>query len=252
MMSQQQTPLNVLLLGDSCVDEYYIGSVNRISPEAPIPILDFKNTKQTLGMGGNVYNNLINLGCSVTSYLGDAGVKQRFIDSKSNHQLLRVDYPPKTEVKFHELEKLNYDLVVISDYDKGFLSYEDIIKIKSQYECPIFIDTKKTDLKWFEGCFVKINSLEYSRLTSKCSNIIITHGGDKVVFERGEFKVPTVEAFDVCGAGDTFLASVAYQYAFTKDIHNAIQFAMVASSITVKHLGVYAPSLEEIYNEIRR
>jgi len=251
-MSQPQTPLNVLLLGDTCTDEYYIGTVNRISPEAPIPILDFKHTKQTLGMGGNVYNNLINLGCSVTSYLGDSGVKQRFIDSKSNHQLLRVDYPPKYKTQLHEIQPLNYDLIVVSDYDKGFLSYEDIVKLKHQYTCPIFIDTKKTDTAQFEGCFVKINSLEYSKLTSQCSDIIVTHGSEKVVFKNKEYKVPTVEAFDVCGAGDTFLAALAVKFTQTKDWDVSIEFAMGASAITVRHLGVYAPTYEEINYEITR
>lgn len=251
-MNQPQTPLSVLLLGDTCLDEYCIGTVSRISPEAPIPILDYAVTKHAAGMAGNVYNNLLKLDCDVEMLAGAAGVKRRFIDSKTNQQLLRVDIPDPNQAKFPGVKPANYDLIVISDYDKGFLSYADIKGLREMFECPIFIDTKKTDVAQFEGCFVKINSLEYSRLTSTCSNMIVTHGGDKVVYNDKEYKVPTVEAFDVCGAGDTFLAALSVGYTLTKDMDRAIAFAMAASAITVKHLGVYAPSLEEIYNEIRR
>lgn len=248
-MNQPQKQLNVLLLGDICVDEYCFGTVSRISPEAPIPVLDFKEKATTLGMAGNVYNNLINLGCEVELMAGDAGKKTRFIDTRTNQQLLRLDTPPSSYSKFTGIETDDYDLIVISDYDKGFLSYDDIINIRKQFQCPIFLDTKKVDLQLFEGCIVKINNTEYSRVTSECSNLIVTYGGDKVTFDGNEYKVPKVEAFDVCGAGDTFLASLAVRYVQNNNMEDAINFAMRVSSITVKHLGVYAPTLEEIYNE---
>jgi len=251
-MNQPQKQLNVLLLGDSCIDEYCLGTVSRLSPEAPIPILDFKGTTRTMGMAGNVYSNLINLGCNVEMYVGDAGVKKRFIDRKTNQQLLRVDVPSDSKIQFIQPPHKEYDLVVISDYDKGFLTYENIKTIIEAYKCPIFIDTKKTDASQFEGCYVKINSLERSRLTSTCSNLIVTHGGDKVVFNGKEYKVPTVEAFDVCGAGDTFLAALAVEFVKSNNWDTSIKFAMAAAAITVRHLGVYAPTIEEIDNEINR
>ena len=57
---------------------------------------------------------------------------------------------------------------------------------------------------------------------------------------------PAVEVVDVTGAGDTFLAAMAYQYLVTTDIESAVQFATRAASITVQNMGVYAPTLEEI------
>lgn len=251
-MNQQQTQLNVLLLGDICVDQYVFGNVTRLSPEAPIPVLDFNNTEQTFGMAGNVYNNLTNLDCNVTMYAGDSGIKVRYIDKKTNQQLLRLDYPPENKVQYEPVDLDGYDVIVISDYDKGYLSYDDIEGIVQKSKCPVFIDTKKTDIKRFEGAFIKINDIERSRLASTCTELIVTYGGEKVTYKGMDYKVPKVEAFDVCGAGDTFLAGLAIGYTLSKDMTRAITFAMAASAITVRHLGVYAPTLEEIHNEITR
>jgi D-beta-D-heptose 7-phosphate kinase/D-beta-D-heptose 1-phosphate adenosyltransferase len=140
-----------------------------------------------------------------------------------------------------------YDAVVISDYNKGFLTYEHIESI-IENSIPVFIDTKKTDLERFQGAWVKINELEYSRLKSECSGLIVTLGEHGAKVPHHDIHCPTkaVEVMDVCGCGDTFLASLTAQYLFTKDIEKAIIFANVAAGITVQHRGNYAPSYDEI------
>jgi D-beta-D-heptose 7-phosphate kinase/D-beta-D-heptose 1-phosphate adenosyltransferase len=143
----------------------------------------------------------------------------------------------------------SYDAIVISDYDKGFLTYEHIESL-IESSIPVFIDTKKTDLERFQGAWVKVNELEYSRLRSECSGLIVTLGdrGAKVPHYNLECPTKAVEVMDVCGCGDTFLASLTAQYLFTKDIEKAIIFANVAAGITVQHRGNYAPSYDEIRN----
>jgi D-beta-D-heptose 7-phosphate kinase/D-beta-D-heptose 1-phosphate adenosyltransferase len=143
----------------------------------------------------------------------------------------------------------SYDAIVISDYDKGFLTYEHIESL-IESSIPVFIDTKKTDLERFQGAWVKVNELEYSRLRSECSGLIVTLGdrGAKVPHHNLECPTKAVEVMDVCGCGDTFLASLTAQYLFTKDIEKAIIFANVAAGITVQHRGNYAPSYDEIRN----
>lgn len=253
---QQQTKLKVLLIGDSCVDEYRIGSVERLSPEAPVPVIKIVDRFQVPGMASNVKLNFSNLGMDVDFVTNnDIITKTRYIDKKSNQHLLRVDDEPKivpwSGRTPNPIE--TYDAVVISDYDKGFLTYEHIESIieRSRHgiNFPVFVDTKKTDVERFQGAWVKINELEYSRLKSECSGLIVTQGERGAKVPHHDLYCPTksVEVVDVCGCGDTFLAALALQYLYTKDIEKSIMFANVAAGITVQHRGNYAPS----YNEIR-
>jgi len=252
MMNQQQKQSKILLIGDSCYDEYHFGTVTRISPEAPIPVFDKVKSYMKYGMASNVFDNFFKLGVDVNIITQFMERKHRYIDIKSNQQLLRVDEKCEREISFDNAEDIfdldfdSYDALVISDYDKGFLSYDVIEKIISEYHGPIFMDTKKRDLARFQGCIIKINEYEYSKATSYCDSIIVTHGSEKVTYGNDTFRPPKVEAHDVCGAGDTFLAALAYNYTLYGDMNKAIEFAMKAAAITVQHVGVYAPSLEEI------
>lgn len=252
--TQQLKQLRVLLIGESCYDVYHLGTVTRVSPEAPIPIFDLSNSYTKYGMASNVYDNLVNLGIEthlITKFLEN---KHRYIDSKSRQQVLRVDEKCNREIDLEDdivdqldnLELNNYDALVISDYDKGYISYEIIEKLNNEYHGPIFIDTKKTDLARFQGCVVKINEIEYSKITSYCDSLIVTYGGEKVIYGKDVYTPPKVEVHDVCGAGDTFIAALAFGYLRTNDMRQAILFAMKAAAITVQHIGVYAPTLEQI------
>lgn len=249
MTTQQPTPLKILLVGDNCLDVYWFGVVDRISPEAPVPVFQYKYTEQHAGMAGNVSKNLDTLGCAVTYIHKETGTKTRLIDLRSKQQIARIDnettVPPITFADIGPTD--DYDAIVVSDYNKGSVSYE-LIEQLIETSIPIFIDTKKTDLERFQGAWVKINELEYSRITSECTGLIVTRGarGATVIHHGIECSAPEVEVADVTGAGDTFLAAFAYQYLATRDLTEAIKFAVRASSVTVQHLGCYAPMLEEI------
>jgi D-beta-D-heptose 7-phosphate kinase/D-beta-D-heptose 1-phosphate adenosyltransferase len=140
-----------------------------------------------------------------------------------------------------------YDAIVVSDYNKGTVSYE-LIEELITLSIPIFIDTKKTDLERFQGAWVKINELEYSKIKTECTGLIVTKGsrGAKIVHHNIDIPAPSVEVVDVTGAGDTFLAALAVNYLLQKDIKEAVVCAIHAASITVQHLGVYAPSWKEL------
>lgn len=247
-MSQLQRSFKILLLGDSCYDYYHYGRVNRISPEAPIPVFDFDHVTKKRGMASNVYDNLKALGADVHIVTSFSENKRRYIDLKSGQQLLRVDEKINTETYEDAVGLLysDYDAIVISDYNKGFLSYENIEEIIESFHGPIFIDTKKTDLVRFESAIVKINELEHEKATSFCSSLIVTRGGKNVTYGEDSYYPPKVDVHDVCGAGDTFLAALAFEYLRKNDMERAIHFAMAAASITVQKIGVYAPTLEEI------
>ena len=143
------------------------------------------------------------------------------------------------------LSELDYDAIVISDYNKGVVTYrlvEDLIKTST---CPIYIDTKKKDLKRFEGAIVKINSLEYSLANSYPSELIVTLGKEGARYKDTTYPAPFIEVTDVCGAGDTFLASLVYFHLATCNMNLAIPLANKASAVTVQKIGTYAPLMKE-------
>lgn len=244
---QQQTLFKILLVGDDCTDVYRYGSVDRISPEAPVPVFVPKYDIVKDGMAGNVRKNLEALGCEVNFLHGETSKKTRLIDIRSKQQIVRIDHDVTSAPITIETALPDYDAIVISDYNKGTVDYELIEDLCRSYSAPIFVDTKKTDLARLQGCFIKINELEFSRLTSTPTDgLIVTYGELGVVYNEFAFGARSVEVADVCGAGDTFLAALTYEYLNTKDMHKAIGFAINASAVTVQHLGNYAPTLKEI------
>jgi len=248
MSTQPLTQFKILLVGDNCLDVYQYGTIDRLSPEAPVPVFVPTYTEKREGMAGNVANNLEALGCHVNYLHGKTSTKTRLIDSRSKQQIVRIDDDKFSETLTFETDIPDvYDAVVVSDYNKGTVSYE-LIEELIALSIPVFIDTKKTDLERFQGAWVKINELEYSKIKSECTGLIVTRGakGARVIHHDIECPAPNVEVSDVTGAGDTFLAALAFEYLKTKDITQAVKFAVQASAVTVQHLGVYAPTLEEI------
>jgi D-beta-D-heptose 7-phosphate kinase/D-beta-D-heptose 1-phosphate adenosyltransferase len=248
MIIQQPKSFKILLIGDDCVDVYQYGTVDRISPEAPVPVFKFEYEERKPGMAGNVVRNLEALGCTVNYLHSQTSTKTRLVDIRSKQQIVRIDNDiVSTPIEFETAIPKVYDAIVISDYDKGTISY-DIIEEAIATRIPVFVDTKKIDLERLQGAWVKINELEYSKIKSECTGLIVTRAGKgaEAVFHDFSVAAPAVEVVDVTGAGDTFLAALAYKYLDTQDIKLAMKFATTAASITVQHVGCYAPRLEEI------
>jgi bifunctional ADP-heptose synthase (sugar kinase/adenylyltransferase) len=254
MNTPVQKKFKVLLIGDTCIDEYRYGYVERISPEAPVPILKFSHTETKPGMVGNVELNLKKLGVNVHIVSSKPSLKTRLIDIKSKQQLLRIDNDVISEpLSMDQLDTIDlsvFDAITISDYNKGFVSYDIIQYLRRKFVGPMFLDTKKQDLSRFHGIFVKINELEYKARFGINDQLIVTLGDRGAMYKRFNeellFPVPKIEVIDVCGAGDTFLAALTYRFLESNNINVAINFANRASTITVQHMGNYAPTLEEI------
>lgn len=238
----------ILVLGDNCVDIYHYGVVDRLSPEAPVPIFTPTHQVEMPGMAANVSLNLQSFNCE-PYYIYDPDnscVKTRLIDVRSKQHLLRVDVDKRAQALQVESDLSIYDAIVISDYNKGAITYELILDLQERFTGPIFVDTKKTDVAKFNKCFVKINALEYSRLTSKCDELIVTRGSEGTEYKGKLYPGHKVEVTDVCGAGDTFLAALTWAYLCTKNIPTAIDFANKCASITVQHTGVYALTEQDL------
>lgn len=234
----------ILLIGDSCDDVYIYGSSNRLSPEAPVPILDFADMHITQGMAANVLNNLkaFNLDVDIVTNT-EKITKTRFIDNKTQQHMLRVDTGNKvSSLKYSDIPEFNrYDLMVISDYNKGFITEELLFEIVTNSSVPIFIDSKKNKLPK-NNCIIKINSSEYELLQDKKehSNIIVTHGSSGAIYNNNLYETEKIEKGDVTGAGDTFLSALAYYYLISDhNIIESIKFANKAAHIAVSCPGTY-------------
>ena len=236
--TQQQKKFKILLLGDVCLDRYVYGTVDKISPEAPVPIFVPKKTWERNGMANNVYENLIALGASVTFKHGTISTKTRYVEEKSRYQLFRIDEDLLSNEYDLSLNDV-FDAIVISDYNKGFISYDTVSQLRKIYTCPIFIDSKKKDLAQFEGCFIKINELEYNTAKTHPSDMIVTLGSNGSMYKGKIYPTTNVEVHDVTGAGDVYLAALCMFYLKTNSIEKSIPYANRLSSISVQHEGSY-------------
>ena len=235
----------ILIIGESCRDIFVYCEANRLCPDIPVPVLNILNQTENGGMAKNVHRNIQSyLECDILTNDDWVNVtKTRYVHEKTNHTFFRVDTPH--EIKRINLSKIdyNYDLIVISDYNKGFLTESDIEFICSNHN-NVFIDTKKRLGEWVKGCkYIKINDYEYEKskeyITKNISDKIIhTIGGDGCIFNNTRYLVDKVEVKDTSGAGDSFMSGLVIEYHKTNDIIKSIKFANKCASEVVKHRGV--------------
>ena len=251
----------ILVIGDSCTDIFIYGDIERICPEAPVPVFIPTHTTKNPGMAKNVVMNFNTLGIDVDIITNNNEIKKtRYVDNRSNQIVLRVDdHDYCSRIKKAELEKVkNYDIVVISDYCKGFLNEDDIDNICSNSRI-IFLDTKKRLNGWsLSADFIKINELEYKknyefleRGIGYEDKLIITRGRKGCEYMGEEFPVKEVHVKDVSGAGDTFMTGLVYEYMNSKDIRKAINFAQKCSINVVQKHGVAAVLAKEVIGNFK-
>ena len=310
----------VLITGDVMLDTYVFGNVGRISPEAPVPVLLEDDNRKTYVPGGaaNVAVNVRAAGheAALFSVVGDdengkrliqrikdeqievdlVGVvndrattsKLRYI-GQSNQQILRVDREVNKNLEYEELEDAfvelinridSYDLIVLSDYKKGFLSpniCKKLIEIGNKHNIPVLIDVKDKNIEKYKGAYLlKPNRNELEELSGvqistfqdavdaaiKLSNmadskyVLATLGADGMILTDKEKlikRVQTVakEVYDVTGAGDTAAAYLAASLAEGMSIEDAVERANVAAGVQVSKMGtslVYPDEVERTMN----
>jgi bifunctional ADP-heptose synthase (sugar kinase/adenylyltransferase) len=245
--------INILVIGEFCVDKFVYCNTNRLCPEAPVPVLIPFETVENDGMSGNVIKNLLSLNkdLSISHWTNSQKItKTRYVDKKSNHLFFRIDEGDNsvenfelTKDKINEIG--NFDIVIVSDYDKGFLSLDDLKNIGENSKLSI-LDTKKIingDItKSFS--FIKLNEKEFenNKNLNDSSNILITLGEKGCRFNNIDYpSIDSKETIDVSGAGDTFTSSFILKYFETDDIPQSIKFANLMSSIVVSKKGVSVP-----------
>ena len=236
----------ILVIGDSSRDVFVYCDALRLCPDVPVPVLNIKDQSENPGMAKNVQRNIQSLirGCDIlTNDNWYEITKTRYVHESSNHTFFRVDTTQKVPHIDLSLIDYDYEIIVISDYDKGFLSEEDI-KIICSNHSNVFIDTKKILGPWANSAkFIKINDFEYKnskeQITGELKNKIIhTMGSDGCEYQGIKYSVKKVEVKDVSGAGDSFMAALVVKYFETQNIVESIKFANQCASKVVKQKGV--------------
>jgi D-beta-D-heptose 7-phosphate kinase/D-beta-D-heptose 1-phosphate adenosyltransferase len=236
----------ILIIGDSCIDEFVYCSTERLAPDVPIPILNVLETKLSPGMAMNVYRNIktyISECEIITNQNWEENKKTRYMDLKTNHAFIRIDTHQKIEPYVFKNFDTPYDLVIISDYNKGFLSEKTIEQITKSHS-NVFLDTKKMLGPWAKNAsIIKINNFEYERSqfyidSDLKEKIIHTRGPSGCDFKGKNYPVTPVEVKDSSGAGDSFMAALAIEFLRTSDIEKSIIYANLKASKVVTQKGV--------------
>jgi bifunctional ADP-heptose synthase (sugar kinase/adenylyltransferase) len=249
--------MKFLVIGDSCLDIYVYCTSDRFCPDAPVPVLNPIKTISSLGMAGNVVDNLKGLEADVDFITNKESIKKiRYVHDRTNHMFIRVD---EGESNIERISKsvlentkwAEYDAIIVSDYCKGFLLEEDI-KYISQHHPLTFLDTKK-QLNGFADnfTFIKINDVEYNKTKSTISphleeKLIVTLGSKGAKFQNKKYPVKQVDVRDTSGAGDTFIAGLTFSFALNLDIDKAIEFANKCSSQVVQKKGTAKVNINEL------
>ena len=240
--------VRALVIGETCIDKFIYCEALRFSPEAPVPVLTQLEVVENPGMSGNVVRNLQSISQIEIKHIHQKQLitKTRFVEKKSNHMFIRFDEGENNIDKFlNDIDFSLYDFVIVSDYDKGFLSNDDLINISKASKLSILDSKRKLSPETIKNfTFIKLNEKELQNNIEFQSfdNIITTLGSAGSMYGGKIYESPNPqETIDVSGAGDTFTSSFILKYHETKDVEQSIIFANKMSSIVVSKRGVSTP-----------
>ncbi|HQY77097.1 MAG TPA: D-glycero-beta-D-manno-heptose-7-phosphate kinase [Rhodoferax sp.] len=303
---EQLTQARVLVVGDVMLDRYWYGAVDRISPEAPVPVVRITREEERCGGAANVAFNAASLGAqaSLLTVVGDdeashkleaivakTGIRTHFgrdADLKTTvklrvigrqQQLLRLDFEntPKSEILASQTATFTqllpqHDAVLFSDYGKGGLAHvSDMIAQARALSKPILIDPKGSDYSRYQNASVITpNRAELQQviglwdseedLRIKAHNLRNQLHLDAVLLTRSEegmtlfdaqgdlhVSAQAREVFDVTGAGDTVIATMAALVGAGLSMRDALPLANRAGGLVVGKFGTATVSYEELF-----
>ena len=303
---EQFAQARILVVGDVMLDRYWYGPVDRISPEAPVPVVRVTRQEERLGGAANVAYNVVSLGAqaSLLSVVGEdeashelealvsrtgivphfgrdaalrTTVKLRIIGRQQ--QLMRLDFEntPDHEVlatqteSFHQLHE-QHQAVLFSDYGKGGLAHIGLmIERARQAGQPVLIDPKGSDYSRYQGAtLITPNRAELEQVIGRWSSeaelsrraqqlrrdlqlqgLLLTRSEEGMTLfdEEGQLHAPAQarEVFDVTGAGDTVIATMAVMLAAGASLREAVPVANRAGGIVVGKFGTAGVSYAELF-----
>ena len=308
--------LKALVIGDAMLDRYIYGSVDRISPEAPVPILSHQRTEIKAGGSANVALNLAAWGCDTTligltgndanadvlaGLLEQSGIKQHLFSSQSrpttiktrvvasSHHLLRIDEESDQYLQGNEEDQvldhiLHYiiadqpDLIVLEDYNKGFLTEKIITAVIGKgLQLGVFIAVDPKDRNFFayrganlfkpnlrEASQAAHKPLKMSDLTELCAawrermevqTVAITLGANGIYLQKGGGEVhvqpgKAIDVIDVCGAGDAVICALALGLMSGLDLPSCGALANLTGAYVCSHSGVVTVDVAALHQWI--
>ena len=295
--------IRVLVVGDLMIDNYIMGSSSRLSPEAPVPVICPNSNYSIAGGAANVAMNISSLGAKVScagvigddswgekllSILNKEGVNISYIDKIKNFnttlkqriysngkQVARIDNEEYLEQKCSFMNESfnNYDIIVLSDYNKGVLTKN---WFKKPENTTVLLDPKKSFINFNQSDIITPNLNELKQLSGNnivsesdivqsCRMMLKKYNLKYIIAKRGDegitiigrndyvkhLKARLVKTPDVTGAGDTVISSIGLAFAVTKDILKSAEFAINASALAVSKTGTATVTIDEINNYIK-
>jgi rfaE bifunctional protein kinase chain/domain len=303
---ERMAAARVLVVGDAMLDRYWFGAVERISPEAPVPVVLVQREEERLGGAANVALNVRHLGAQATllTVMGDdepARAVVRLLDEQGiarvlgqdpalrttiklrvvgrSQQLLRVDFEKRPDHELlaqmlGEFERVlpQHDTVLFSDYGKGGLTHIDrMIRLARAAHKPVLVDPKGRDFSRYAGATVitpNRNELAQAlgawsteaelallaarlRDDTSIESLLVTRSEEGMTLfdAQGTLHVPALaqQVFDVTGAGDTVIATMAALLAAGLSVRDAVPIANRAAGIVVSRFGTASASYDEMF-----
>lgn len=296
--------IKVLVIGDFMIDHYLIGNSSRKSPEADVPVVIPNDEFSIAGGAGNVAINLSSLGAKVTcagvigndhwgkillEKLNENDISTKYIENikelnttvkkriySNNQQVARVDIDGVLNEKcsFMDNNFNDFDLIILSDYDKGVINKTWFKKPKDTL---VMIDPKKRESN-FRQCdiitpnlkelehFYKKNISNEEDIIGACKYLISNYNFKYVIAKKGKdgitvvnkngminnYNAEYVESPDVTGAGDTVISSLGLALINSGNIDRSVRFAIIAAGIAVNKRGTANVTIDEINNYIKK
>ncbi len=307
MNPQRFAGVRVLVVGDLMLDRYWWGEVDRISPEAPVPIVRVGQAEDRLGGAANVARNIASLGAKallmgvigsdqvgreLRALLVQEGIEDRLLEDPQiqttlklrvlgrQQQLIRLDFEaqPTHEVLKNKQAEFRraldaVDLVIMSDYGKGGLTHiKDLIALAREMGKPILVDPKGDDYDRYSGAtLLTPNRSEFFQVAGRAqdeadfehraqalraklqlAHLLVTRSEEGMTLFSATvpvFHVPAQarEVFDVSGAGDTVIATLAVALGAGYDMESAVRLANRAGGIVVGKLGTATLTIDELF-----
>jgi D-beta-D-heptose 7-phosphate kinase/D-beta-D-heptose 1-phosphate adenosyltransferase len=251
----------ILVVGDPMVDVYHFGHVDRLSPEAPVPVFVQDRQESRPGGAANVTENLQMLSVNWDSFFPTEQWTEKHRYMVGNHQLLRVDNDRRHNPGQEVPNLKGVDAIVLSDYDKGWLSSQlcvNVIHHANVVGIPVVVDPKGTNWTKYQGCTVICpNTVEATHPDLPMFRTILAKEGPKglKLIIKGEkfkhFPATAKAVFDVTGAGDTVVAVVACALAAKASLEDAAILANLAAGHVVGQVGTSTCSVERLIDLVR-